>query len=192
VLRCFVAIDLAPAVREAVARAQAELRRLAPRADVRWVDPASLHLTLKFLGEVPPARVDAIAAALAVVAGEHAPLVLRAAGLGAFRSARRARVLWAGITAGITELVRLAAGVDDALAGLGFARESRPFTGHVTLARVRSPRETAPLAGALEAASERELGAWRAAEVVLYRSYLRPSGAVYEALARCPLGGPRI
>ena len=105
-------------------------------------------------------------------------------------SARRPRVLWAGLVAGTGELAALAAAVEAALVPLGFAPEARPFQGHVTLGRVRSPRGLAPLAAALEAGAGLELGAWRAAEVVLYRSRLRPTGAVHEALSRHALAAP--
>jgi 2'-5' RNA ligase len=183
-MRCFVAIDLSPAVRAALGDAQATLRAACARADVRWAAPTQFHLTLKFLGQVADERVPEVAAALAPVAGATAPIVLAAAGLGGFPSPSRPRVLWTGVRAGVAELGVLAAAIDRALAPLGFPLEGRPFRGHVTIGRVRSPKGLGRLAAALRRAAEVQLGSWTAREVVLYQSKLRPTGAVYEAVAR--------
>ena len=137
-MRCFVAIDLTSDVRAAIARAQTRVRTAAAHADVRWVDPAQFHLTLKFLGAVPDDRVPAVSAALEGAVADTAPIALAAAGLGGFPSLRSARVLWAGITAGVPELARLAAAIDRALTPLGFPPEGRSFRGHLTIGRVRS------------------------------------------------------
>ena len=186
-LRCFVAVELSPEVREAVARAQTAVRAAAPTADVRWANPAGLHLTLEFLGGVEETRVPAVVEALAGAVEASAPLALVAAGLGGFPSARRPRVVWAGIAEGAEGLRRLAAAVEGALAPLGFPPEARPFSGHVTIGRVRSPRGLDRLAGAIAAAAEISFGSWTATDVVLYRSHLRRTGAVYEAMARLPM-----
>jgi 2'-5' RNA ligase len=183
-VRCFVAIDLSAEVRAALAHAQAGVRRAAPAADVRWVDPVAFHLTLKFLGQVSDARVPAVSAALETAAGGEPAIALAASGLGAFPSLARARVVWAGITAGAPELARLAAAVDRALEPLGFTPEGRPFQSHLTIGRVRSPRGARALAAAVEAAAGEQLGSWRAEEVVLYESLLRSTGAVYRAVSR--------
>ncbi|HLK12877.1 MAG TPA: RNA 2',3'-cyclic phosphodiesterase [Candidatus Binatia bacterium] len=188
-MRCFVALDLPAAVRAAVIDAQEALRRAAPRADVRWVGAAGLHVTLKFLGEVAEARRDEVVAALGRAAAAHSPLGLVVRGLGGFPSARRPRVVWAGLAGGTTKLAALARDVDAALAALGFPAEARPFRSHVTLGRVRSARGLGTLAAALERQAGVDLGAWIAADITLYRSRLGPGGATYEALARLSLGG---
>lgn len=185
-MRCFVAIDLSPEVRAAIVRAQAGLRTAAPRVDVRWLEPAGMHLTLAFLGEVREERLAALQNTLAGVVTRRPPLALVARGLGGFPSARRPRVVWVGIIGEREELGRTAAAVASALVPLGFPAEERPFRGHVTLARVRSPRGLQPLGEAIAAGSDADLGEWTARDVVLYRSHLRPSGAVYEPLARLP------
>src|SRR5579875_2054020 len=174
-MRCFVAVDLAPGVRAVLARTQEALRRAAPRADVRWTRPEG--------------RCAEVAAALSGVAAAHRAVGVLARGLGGFPGAARPRVLWAGLARGGAELAALARDVDRALAPLGFAVETRPFQGHVTLGRVRSPRGLAALAAALARHAEEEIGAWTVSELVLYRSRLSPAGARYEALARLPLGG---
>jgi RNA 2',3'-cyclic 3'-phosphodiesterase len=186
-VRCFVAVDVSPAVREALAARQAALARAAGRADVRWVDPERVHLTLRFLGETPEARLDGLIAALRTASAEHPVLHLAARGVGGFPTITRPRVVWVGVDGDVTELVRLAGAVALALAPLGFPPETRPFSAHLTVGRVRSPRGLDRLVKALVAAGRPDLGAWTADEVVLYRSHLHPQGATYEALARLPL-----
>jgi len=190
-VRCFVAVDVPPAVRAALARAQAALRDAAPKADVRWTDPMQLHLTLKFLGAVPDGRVPSVSEALEVAVGGVRPIALAAGGLGGFPSLRSARVLWAGTAGGVEALTALAASVDDAMARLGFPAETRPFRAHLTLGRARSPRGGRELAAAIEAAGTPEFGSWTAAEVVLYQSRLHPSGAVHTPVSHHPLRAAR-
>jgi 2'-5' RNA ligase len=187
-VRCFVAVDLSAEVRAAVADVQARLRAAAPRADVRWLDPHAFHLTLKFLGNVSDARVPAVSAALEGAVSTP-PLALEARGLGGFPSARRPRVLWAGIAGGSARLVALAGEIDRAVAALGFPPEERPFRAHLTIGRIRSPRDAGALATALEAEAATTLGAWTADEVVLYQSHLKPTGAVHEKVSRHRLRG---
>ena len=187
-MRCFVAIDISPDVRAALEHECERLRAVAPRADVRWVRVAGMHLTIKFLGEVPEEMLAGIRNALAAATAATPPIALACAGLGMFPGPSKPRVVWAGITDGLQELGLLAAAVERAVEPFGFAPEQRPFRGHVTLARVRSPRGFGPLARAIESAADDDFGAWTAAEVVLYRSHLRRTGAVYEALDRVPLG----
>ena len=188
-MRCFVALDLPDDVRAALERTQASLRREAPRADLRWVAPAGLHVTLKFLGEVPEDALAPVADAVRATAAAHAAITLALAGLGGFPSLARPRVLWAGIPTGVAEVGRLAAALERVLEPLGFPPENRPFRGHVTIARVRSPRGLGRIRAAIEAAPDVDFGSWTANEVILFRSHLRPTGAEYEALATLPLAG---
>ncbi len=188
-MRCFVAIDLPDDVRRALEAAQATLRAAAPRADVRWVSAAAMHLTLKFLGDVSPEHCASVQAAIAGVTAGTPPIPLHASGLGVFPGPARPRVIWAGLAGGLGELGALAAAVERALAPLGFPPEQRPFRGHVTLGRVRSPRGFAPLERALGGAPGAAFGRWSVTEVVLYRSHLGPAGSRYEALAHLPLAG---
>jgi 2'-5' RNA ligase len=190
-VRCFVAVDLSDETRDAIAAAQAGLRVAAPRADVGWIDPAKMHLTLKFLGEVEESRRDAIEATLAGVARRHGPFALTAGGAGAFPGPSRPRVLWTGLTAGLREIGLLAADVERACVPLGFPLEARPFRGHVTLGRVRTPRGVGRVLRAMETLEGATFGTWTVREIVLYRSHLGGGsrGSRYEALARFPLGG---
>ena len=170
-------------MRARLAAAVEHLQPLAP--GVAWVARDNVHVTLKFLGAVDNARLGALEPALAAAAAGHAAFDLTIDGLGAFPSRIRPRVLWAGIGAGAAELGTLAARVDEALAALGFARETRPFAAHVTLGRVREPRANPRLAAALDAGGP--LGRQRVARVSLMRSDLSPRGARYTELASHPL-----
>jgi len=167
------------------ARLAAEVERLRPLArDVAWVARDNLHLTLKFLGGVEPDRLDTLAETLTTAVARRPVFALTVRGLGAFPSRTRARVLWAGVDAGAA-LATLATGIDAAVEPLGFAREARPFSAHVTLGRVREPRPNPRLAEAL--ALDDVLGRQRVVRVSLMRSELSPRGARYTELATAAL-----
>jgi 2'-5' RNA ligase len=166
----------------------AEIERLRAVAHgVAWVAADNLHVTLKFLGHLEPALLERAGNALAGVASQHAAFELVVRGLGAFPAPGRARVIWAGLSAGAPALETLAARVEEALADGGFAREARPFSAHLTLARVREPRRDERLAAALEAGTAREFGRFRVEHLVLMRSDLSPQGARYTPLGRWAL-----
>src|SRR5919112_4204947 len=133
-MRAFVAVFPPSEVRRA---ALAWARRRSSDDHVRWARPESVHLTLKFLGDVRAKALDGIRAALGEVCTQHAPFNAALTELGAFPSAQRARILWIGVGAGSDRLRCLAADVDEALAPLGFERVNRPYVPHLTLGRVR-------------------------------------------------------
>jgi 2'-5' RNA ligase len=151
---------------------------------VAWIAPDNLHVTVKFLGSVDVPRVPLVRAALERATAGVAGFDLVVAGLGAFPSAARARVLWAGVAAGGPALGALAARVDRELAGVGFAPEERAFSAHVTLGRVREPKRNARLGDALVGG---EFGTVRVDRLVLMRSDLSPRGARYSELSSHPL-----
>ncbi len=165
------------------------IERLRPAArDVAWVASSNLHLTLKFLGAVPKTQIDAIVGALTEAGLDASPFEARVRGLGAFPSAGRPRVVWAGVTDGAPEMIEFARRVDVALAALGFAREERPFSPHVTLGRVRRPGPNPALTDALGSATAREFGLIRVPSASLMQSELGPRGARYTELAKMRLG----
>jgi len=147
-----------------------------------------LHLTLKFLGSVPEERIDAVAGALREASTDTSPFQARIRGLGAFPTARRPRVVWAGVTDGAPDMIELARRIDAALASLGFPRDERPFSPHVTLGRVREPGRNPALTEALGSAATREFGQMRVPSASLMRSELNPRGARYTELATVRLG----
>ena len=184
-MRLFVAVHLSDEVRERLAVVQHRLQGV--RADVSWVRPGNIHLTLKFLGEVEPARLDPIRAALAEAARASEPCEAAVAGVGSF-GGRIPRVVWAGIAQGAEALTALAGRVDAAMAGVGFPRESRPFSAHLTLGRVRSSRNAAEFLGALRAEARADFGATRVTAFSLMESQLNPKGSIYTAIDSFPLG----
>jgi RNA 2',3'-cyclic 3'-phosphodiesterase len=157
--------------------------------DVSWVATANLHLTVKFLGAVAEDRIEAVAGALTGAIAGVGAFDAQVEGLGAFPSAARPRVVWAGVTAGAGTMADLAGRVDDALAALGFDREARPFSPHITLGRVRQPGRILALTEALRRAAGSGFGCFRVARVSLMRSELSPRGARYTELAAASLGG---
>jgi 2'-5' RNA ligase len=178
-VRLFVAINLPEWVSDRIFAGTDRLRAL---RGIRWGGPAAVHLTLKFLGDVDDDRAREIAAMLGMVAAEHEPFDLRLTSVGGFPSLQRPRVVWLGIEAR-QELLELQQGLEDALAALGFERETRRYHPHVTLGRVRRGR-TIDATELLKLARQTDVaGSWRVRHVDLMRSRLKPTGAEYETVA---------
>jgi 2'-5' RNA ligase len=144
---------------------------------VRWTRPEYVHLTLKFLGEVPEGEIEQIGAALRKACADHAPFDASLSSFGGFPSARRARVIWAGTGAGSEELRSLVADVETAFEPLGFGREDRTFVPHATLGRARGK----PVRLELPPVVPGEPG-FEISRVELMESRLAAGGAVYETL----------
>lgn len=176
-------------LRDALGHLQADLR--AAGGPVSWVKPENIHLTLKFLGEVPPAREGPVREAMAEAAAGVPPFTLRAGGCGAFPGERNPRVLWVGLRAGGPEAAALAARVEAACAARGFPPESRPFRGHLTLGRVRGSRGLEETMRRLRAHAEDTLGETSVNRLVLYESRLHPAGSIYTVRHELPLPGGR-
>ncbi len=184
-LRSFLAITLAPAIHAALVRVKHELAAL--EADVRWVRDDALHGTVKFLGSVALPVLREMQAVLGAALRDFPACTVEVAGLGAFPSVHRPRVLWVGLES--AALPRLAERVDSALAALGFAPEARPFQGHITLGRVRGRRGLESLQAAIEARRTARFGRCAIAELTAFGSDLRRDGAVYTKLWAAPFGG---
>jgi len=193
-IRAFIAIELPDAVKECLFSLRDRLRPAEHRY-VKWVAPESVHLTLKFLGNIAQDRVPPIVAATAQAAQGVTPFQLEIGGLGAFPSMGRPQVLWVAIEGEVEGLIALQQGVDQALVALGFAPESRPFTPHLTLGRLReraSPAERKRIGG-LMMATEFEGGpAMDVKEISLMRSTLTPQGAIYNRIASIELKGDTL
>jgi 2'-5' RNA ligase len=182
-VRLFVALEIPAAVRENLATLMKELSALDKQSSgkkARWVRPENLHVTLKFIGEAAPHKLDEIVAALSVVrSGQPAELQFR--GLGFFPNEKRARVLWVGTDAS-PNLAAIAGDIVQQLEPLGFPPEKRTFTPHLTLARLGAPGISERLRGAVRENVERDFGALRAGKFHLIESKLKPSGAEYTTL----------
>jgi 2'-5' RNA ligase len=180
-MRLFTALDL-PA--EVAGNLEDLLRRLRPTARIRWSPPENLHITTKFIGEWPEARLDELKSALAAIPA-RAPIAMRIHNLGFFPNARAPRIFWCGIDA--PGLAGLAEATDGATAALGIARETRPFSPHLTLGRIKDRVNIEALNQAIAGLASAEFGCFEARSFFLYLSQLRPSGSVYTKLAELPL-----
>jgi 2'-5' RNA ligase len=184
-VRCFVAVDLPADVRRWLAEVQRELASRVPAGAVRWVRPEGTHLTLKFLGEVAPGRLGEIQAALGAALAPLASLRAEVGGVGCFPSLHRPRVVWAGVHDAGDGLGHMQRAIDEHLEPAGFAREGRPFSPHLTLGRVQEGQPPAVLEAVGEAVTGLEHGepcTMPVERVTLFRSDLRPGGAVYSVL----------
>jgi len=181
-MRLFVAIEIPGEIRAALAAFLKELRAIAPQAN--WVRADNLHVTLKFLGEVEPSKLAAVKTALAAIRSPQA-VALDFRGLGFFPNEKRPRVFWTGMEAS-PNLVPLAADIDQALYKLGFSREERPFTPHLTLARFNPPGLPRKLLAAAQQNHSRSFGSLTTPEFHLVESKLKPTGAEYTNLQSFP------
>ncbi len=184
-IRSFIAIELTQDLLDGLIKVQDELRADEWTDEVRWVRRAGIHLTLKFLGDVPAGRIEAIGDGVAqALVGIH-PFTVTAEGLGVFPNWRRPRVIWVGV-GGDTEPLRvLQEQVEQAMAELGFEPERRPFHPHLTLGRVNQRAGSGyqrRLGEALQAHDVGMVGQMRVEEVSLMRSQLNPKGAIYTQL----------
>ncbi len=183
-VRTFLAVEPDEETRANLAEAVRTLREAAPR--IRWSLPENLHLTLKFLGEVPPADLEDVFRAADAAAAATESFLLDIEGLRLFPDPRRPRVVSAGCAAGTRELTELAAAVETACAGAGFEPERRPFSPHITLGRIRQPGDAGGVAEGLEAYAEEGFGVVPVREVTVFMSELRRGGAVHSPMHRAP------
>jgi 2'-5' RNA ligase len=184
-MRLFAAIDLGPAVEEAVAAAIEQVRATAP--DAKWVRPEASHLTLAFIGHRPAEDVARISDALEGASAKHPALQLGLQGAGVFGGSRHPRVLWLRVSGDVEPLASLHTDVEAALTPLGYVLENRAFSPHLTLARSKSPRGDDGLARALERLGDVACAPAAVREVILFKSDLSPKGARYTALHRLAL-----
>jgi 2'-5' RNA ligase len=184
-IRSFVAIEIPQALKARIEELQKGLRRT--DADVKWVSPQGIHLTLKFLGNIRQDDVERISQCVREVVSAWEPFEVRIQGMGGFPSSRNPRVIWVGLDQGKGSVHSLQQAIEKKSAELFFPPEGRPFSPHLTLGRVRSPRGKMALAQVLEKNKEVEVGAFRVNEVILFRSELKPTGAVYTKLQDFPM-----
>jgi 2'-5' RNA ligase len=190
-VRLFVAVACEPALTRAagslIDTLRARTARLAPRARLAWVAPDRLHVTLAFIGDTPESQVPAIVSALqppwAVPAFE-----MELAGCGAFPERGRPRVLWAGVTDGRDRLVSIAGEVRSRLTAIGVTLEARPFSPHMTLARVKDAAGLRP-GSLLDGLTGIVLGRMTVDAITLFQSRLSSSGSSYHVVATSPLRG---
>ena len=194
-VRVFIALDIPPLDQESLADAIGRLQSAIPKG-VKWVDPGGIHLTLKFLGNVPPLMVNKLLTAMQQASDQfqaelpRKQLHLRLSGLGAFPNPQQARVLWAGTEGDLDSLAALQKLVDQAVASLGYSLEKRPFRPHLTIGRVRDSVPQQLRRSIEQAVLTAELPAtdsWKVDALHLIRSNLTPSGAFYTSLGSVAL-----
>lgn len=178
-IRAFIAIEIAAAT---VNRIAAAIEQLKPSiVGIRWVAPTNFHLTLKFLGNIDESQIDPIGQALTDALRPFQRFTINAKGLGVFPSMKRLRVLWVGLVG--SRLTELTAAVESALVPLGFAREEKTFTPHLTIGRWRqAERADRALEHELKNWTQCDFGATSVNEIIVFQSDLKPAGAIYNRL----------
>jgi len=185
-MRLFLAIPISEPVLDALADAVARLRE--SRAPVRWVRPEGMHLTVKFLGDTDSSRIGPLVEAVSKVTRDIMPFPFTVAGAGAYPGLKRPRVLWVGVEERTGAARRLWNGVEEETEQVGFTREKRGFSPHVTIGRVKGNMNLSRLTAALEGIKGELWGGQEARELVLYSSTLQPGGAVYDKVHVFDLG----
>jgi 2'-5' RNA ligase len=183
--RSFFAAELNAEIAAGVRRIQGALTEQS--TGVRWVRPEGIHLTLKFLGEVDPDLIEGIVRKAAELVQGLGPFTVGIRGGGGFPSAKNPRVIWIGVEDPSGMLTQLQARVEAGMEELGFMKEGRTYTPHLTVGRLRSGKGRGTVAQALEAIRASDLGSMEVREVILFRSLLKPTGAEYTKLGSFPL-----
>lgn len=183
-IRSFIAFDIDS---ESVLKRMTEVQTMLTKtgADLKLVEPKNIHMTLRFLGNITPSTVEKIFEEMKKV--QFTPFDVRLHGVGAFPNPRYPRVVWAGITQGADQLRSIFEQLEPKLLGLGFAPDSKGFSPHLTIARVRSGRNRVELAKCLSENENCEFGVIDAKCLKLKRSDLTPRGPIYSTLKEfCP------
>ena len=184
-MRTFIAIEIPDEIIKEMAKVQDELKRSG--ADAGWTRPEGIHLTLKFLGEVPEAKIEEIKNALVRAAEATSRFRLEIAGAGAFPNPKNPRVVWLGVSGDIDKLSALQGSVEESMTAVGFDREERAFSPHLTLARIKYLRTRFSWQKAIDSIKDIRLAEFDVDHVSLMKSDIKPSGAVYTEIGRVRL-----
>jgi len=185
-IRSFLAVELPKPILAKIEEVQGDLK--STHADVRWVSPERIHLTLKFFGNIEESRIDLIFKSIEEPVQNTLPFSIRVRGAGAFPSLKNPRVIWMGLADGKEMLVSLQKEIEGRLEKIGFEPEDRPFQPHLTLGRMKSSRGREELVRGMEKYIEKEFGDFQVERVALFKSDLRPSGPIYTLLKVLRLG----
>jgi 2'-5' RNA ligase len=179
-LRTFIAIPLSSEIQQFLSQVQDHLKKL--DCNIKWVNPENIHLTLKFLGDVKPKKIDAIKQTLEELAKNMRPINIELTQIGAFPNAKNPHVLWIGIKDDEHQIARFASSVEDNFGKIGFKKEKKPFSPHITLGRIRSPKNIQLLSEAISNYALPVDLKQIAQNITLYKSTLTPAGPIYEPL----------
>jgi 2'-5' RNA ligase len=183
-MRTFIAVELPEKVKGEIEQLQAPFKKTDTL--VSWVKPKNIHVTLKFLGEVPEERIKEVLSATQKAVEGARKFTMSLKGTGAFPNLRRPRVIWIGAGSGEEELSLLAARIEEEMEKIGFPKEKRKFSAHFTVGRVKSPRNIEKLME-LVSSSDFQTEEIQVSEVVVMKSQLDPGGAIYTPLRKIPL-----
>jgi len=187
-MRCFIAIDIPEDIRAGLVDLQKELagRVDIRKGDVKWVEPEGMHLTLKFLGEVPDKQIVEVCKITKEVADLHSAFDFAIKEVGSF-GGRSARVLWVGAGLDCPEMLHVQEDLEEQLEQGGWPKEGRQFSGHLTLCRIRNSKAGEKLAELAKQYKDFDLGTIRAASICVYESQLKPQGPIYTRLGHYEL-----
>jgi 2'-5' RNA ligase len=184
-MRTFIAIELPERIKRRIEDLQAPLKKT--NAFVSWVKPTNIHVTLKFLGEVPEEKINEVFLATGKALEGAKKFTMSLKGTGAFPDFRRPRVIWIGAGIGEKELTFLAERIEAEMEEIGFPKEQRKFSAHFTIGRVKSPKNIEKLMELVKS-SDFQTDDIEVSEVVVMKSQLHPAGAIYTPLKKIPLG----
>ena len=179
-IRTFIALELPPSVISLLENVQEDLKSMRLRA--KWVRPENIHLTLKFLGDINPGDIDKIGRAMMDAAADFTAMDLVAKGVGVFPGIKRPRVIWVGLGGQLELLFAMQRMLEDNLAALGFKKDKRPFKGHLTLGRFRQTVEPSTIRQIIQEYANIDGEEFTASRIILFKSDLKPTGAVYSQL----------
>ncbi|MBN1526762.1 MAG: RNA 2',3'-cyclic phosphodiesterase [Candidatus Omnitrophica bacterium] len=179
-MRTFIAIDISDEIRDALRQVQSHLKYAG--ANVKWVEPHNIHLTLKFLGDIDEKKAEEIKQVLDNIGKSISAFDITIKDIGAFPKMEFPRVVWVGLDKGTEESKRLAQAVDDGLSKIGFQKEERPFAAHLTVGRVKSPMNKDKLKAKIKDCQSPASSPHRISSVILFQSTLTPSGPIYTKL----------
>jgi len=184
-MRTFIAVELSKEIQDALEELESQLRKSG--ADVKWVKPQNIHLTLKFLGEIDPKNTEEIKQVLLDIAKGLTPFKMRLTNLGAFPKINYPRVIWVDIEEGKDTLVKIAADLEEGLAKIGIPREDKPFKAHTTIGRLRSPQNRNQLVDQMQKFTSPLNKECTVDRLTLYKSTLTGSGPIYEVISQARL-----
>ncbi|MCX5678514.1 MAG: RNA 2',3'-cyclic phosphodiesterase [Candidatus Omnitrophica bacterium] len=188
-MRAFIAIEISDEIKDALARIESHLKYAG--ADVKWVNPKIIHLTLKFMGEINDNKCEVVKSALDAIAKSAKSFEVTVKDVGTFPNSARPRVIWLGLDKGASESVELAKRIEESLSKIGFPAENRPFSPHLTIGRVRSSLNIEKLKEKISSASlEIQPGgtiSQKVTSIILFQSTLTPQGPIYTKLHEAPL-----
>ncbi len=183
-MRCFVAVNIEDSLKKEIRSAIGDLT--SGRWDVKWVPVENLHITLKFLGDAADDTVQRVKDCLARISKHHGHFEVKLQGVGVFPDRKRPRVVWIDLL-NSEKLKKLQAEVEVSSVSIGFYKEDRSFSPHLTIGRIRALRDRDTFIRAIETLSDRDFGNIGVNKISFMKSDLKPTGAQYSIVAEFPL-----